>query len=113
LYYYYQNWHDINEIAQQNGISNGSSSLSPRALHDGSGAIKPVKKKNKEQEPAFFFACLGYQRQQPFFLIGEIKKFENRKSSDFGVLQSPKVRMPEYDLLIKLFARFLYLVFRV
>jgi hypothetical protein len=76
-------------------------------------AIKPVKKKNKEQEPAFTFACLGNQRQQPFFSIGEIKKIENRKSSDFGVLQSLKVRMPEYDLLIKLFTRFLCLVFRV
>jgi hypothetical protein len=28
-----------------------------------------------------------------FFLIGEIKKFEIRKSSDFGVLQSPEVRI--------------------
>ncbi len=57
-------------------------------------AIKPVKQNNKEQEPAFSLRPLVTNATSNlFFFIGEIKKFEIRKSSDFGVFQSPEVRI--------------------
>jgi hypothetical protein len=51
----------INEIAQQNGISNGSSSLSPRALHNGNGN-QTCEEEQQRTRTSLFFACLGYQR---------------------------------------------------
>jgi hypothetical protein len=53
-------------------------------------AIKPVKKKNNEQEPAFCSRALVTNATGNLFSIGELKKLEIRKSSDFGVCNRQK-----------------------
>ncbi len=77
-------------------------------------AIKPVKKKNEEQEPAFSLrALVTNATSNLFYLLAKLKnsKFENQVILEFCNRQ--KWELPEYYLLIKLSASFLYLVFRV
>jgi hypothetical protein len=67
----------INEIAQQNGISNGRSSLSPRTLHDGNGNGNQTCEEDQEQEPAFSLrALVANATSNLFFKLAKFKKFE-------------------------------------
>jgi len=70
----------INEIAQQNGISNGGSSLSPRTLQDVNGNGNQTCE--EEQEPAFSLRALVTNATGNLFFYPR-NKFENQVLSEF------------------------------
>jgi len=63
-------------------------------LHDGNGNGNQTCEEEEEEEPAF--SCVPWlptPEETFYFYWRNFKKFEIRKSSDFGVLQSPEVRI--------------------
>jgi len=105
---YHQNWH----ISLTKSRNKTASAASHQELCMMAMAIKPVKKKNEEQEPAFSLRALVTNATSNLFLfIGEIKKFENRKSSDFGVLESPEVRIARILFINKIIRQLSILCF--
>lgn len=74
-------------------------------------AIKPVKKKNKEQERTFSLRALVTAPLATLFFICQMKKLQIRKSSNFGVLQSPEVRIAKILFINKIIHRISILSF--
>jgi hypothetical protein len=89
---YYQNCHITLTKSRNKTASATAAAVSHHELCKMSmaTAIKPVK---KTKNPHFLCAPWLPTPLATFFLIREIKKLEIRKSSDFGVLQSPKKRI--------------------
>jgi hypothetical protein len=90
---YYQNWHITLTKSRNKTASATAAAASHHQVCMMAMAIKPVKKKNKNKNQHFLCVPWLPTPRATFYFIGEIKKFEIRKPSDFGVLQSPEVRI--------------------
>jgi hypothetical protein len=78
---YYPNWHITSTKSRNKTASATAAAASHYELCMMAMAIKPVKKKNKEQEPAFSLrALVTNDTSNLFYLLAKFKisKFENQ-----------------------------------
>jgi hypothetical protein len=83
---YYQNWHITLTKSRNKTASATAAAASHHGLCMMAMAIKPVKKNNKEQEPAFSLrALVTNATSNLFFLLAKLKnsKFENQVILEF------------------------------